>query len=210
MENRNLKESLVFDKNGLRGKIIRYTTSANANRNALIDLGHGQQVVIPVQNLVPRKTAGFDVAGLFEEWCKTSPHMDLHPTHASEDVEHNETISIPVIEEELEVQKRQVDTGTVRINKTITEREETVNQELSKETAKIERVPINRIVKEAADSRYENNTWIIPVYEEVVITEKRLMLREEIHITKEISVEHHHERIPLRSEIVTVDKSNEN
>ena len=210
MQNKEPKESLVFDKNGLRGKIVGYSTAADADKHALIDLGDGVQVAIPVQKLAPRKTAGFDVTGTFDEWRKSTRQIDSRRPLANDKFERGGTISIPVIEEELEVQKRQVETGTVRINKTIREHEEIVEQALAKESAKIERIPINRIVKEAATSRYENDTLIIPVYEEEVVVEKRLVLREEIRISKETSVEQHHERIPLRSETVTVDKSNEN
>lgn len=210
MQNKETKETLVFDKNGLRGKIVGYSTAANADKNALIDVGNGIQIVIPMQKLAPRKPTGFNVAGTFEEWRKANHPSNLHGIDANGDDDHGDTISIPVLEEELEVQKRQVETGSIRINKTISEREEIVDQALNRERAKVERVPINRIVEEAANSRYENNTWIIPVYEEVVVVEKRLVLREEIRVTKEMSVEQHHERIPLRSEKVTVEKSNEN
>lgn len=210
MQIKEAKETLVFDKNGLRGKIVGYSTAANADKNALVDVGDGIQIVIPMQKLAPRKPTGFNVTGTFEEWRETSHPSKLYGTDANREDGHGDTISIPVLEEELEVQKRQVETGSIRINKTISEREEIVDQALNRERANVERIPINRIVKEAANSRYENNTWIIPVYEEVVVVEKRLVLREEIRITKEMSVEQHHERIPLRSEKVTVEKSNEN
>lgn len=212
MQNKEAKEILVFDKNGRCGKIIGFSTAVNAEKTALIDLGDEVQIVIPVQKLAPRKTTGFEIAGTFEEWRRSNRQSESvrSRTHENGDIEHGETISIPVIEEELEVQTRQVETGAVRVNKIVSEREEVIDQALSKERAKVERIPINRVVDEALNSRFENNTWIIPVYEEVVVVEKRLVLREEIRITKEISVEQHHERIPLRSETVTVDKSNEN
>lgn len=212
MQNKEAKETLVFDKNGRCGKIVGFSTAVNAEKNALVDLEGDVQIVIPVQKLTPRKTTGFEIVGTFEEWRRSNRQSESvrNRTHENGAIEHGDTISIPVIEEELEVQKRQVETGTVRVNKIVSEREEVIDQALSKERAKVERIPINRIVDEALNSRFENNTWIIPVYEEVVVVEKRLILREEIRITKEISVEQHHERIPLRSETVTVDKSNEN
>lgn len=205
MQNEESKASLVFDKNGVHGKIVGYSTAANSVKNAVIVLSDGVQVTVPVQKLSPRKTAGYDVTGTFEEWRKL-----MRQTTPGSGVENVDTLSIPVIEEELEVQKHRVETNTLRINKTISEHEEVVDQALTKENVKVERIPINRFVKEAASSRYENNTWVIPVYEEVVVVEKRLVLLEEIRITKEMSVEQHHERIPLRKENVTVEKSNGN
>lgn len=208
MKNKEAEESFVFDKNGLRGKIVGYSTAATADKNALIELEGGIQVVIPMKKLAPRKPTGFKFTGTFEKWHKTNLPSKLHHIDANGEITHGDTISIPVIEEELEVKKRKVETGSVRINKTISEREEIVDQTLSIESVKVERIAINRIVEEAENSRYENNTWVIPVYEEVAVVEKRLFLREEIRITKEMSVEQHQERIPLRSEKVTVDKSN--
>lgn len=205
MQNEESKASLVFDKNGLHGKIVDYTTAANSVKCAVIVLNGGVQVTVPVQILTPRKTAGYDIAGTFEEWRKQT-----NRTAPDNVVEKVDTITIPVIEEDLEVQNHRVETSVLRINKTISEREEVVEHAVTKESVKIERIPINRVVKKAANSRYENNTWIIPVYEEVIVSEKRLVLLEEIRITKEISVEQHRERIPLRKEDVTVEKSNGN
>jgi hypothetical protein len=45
-------------------------------------------------------------------------------------------------------------------------------------------VQIDRIVAEPPVQRQEGDTLILPVVEEVLVVEKRLMLREEIRITR--------------------------
>jgi hypothetical protein len=56
--------------------------------------------------------------------------------------------------------------------------------ELFREGYSIERVQIDRIVAEPPVQRQEGDTLILPVVEEVLVVEKRLMLREEIRITR--------------------------
>ncbi|MCU1257248.1 MAG: hypothetical protein JWO80_133 [Bryobacterales bacterium] len=48
----------------------------------------------------------------------------------------------------------------------------------------IERVQVDRIVAEPPVQRQEGDTLVLPVVEEVLVVEKRLMLREEIRITR--------------------------
>ena len=54
--------------------------------------------------------------------------------------------------------------------------------------------------------REENGTTIISVVEEVLVVEKRWMLREEIHIRKRRTETHQPQRITLRSEDVQVER----
>ncbi len=48
----------------------------------------------------------------------------------------------------------------------------------------IERVKVDRLISEPAAQRQEGDTLILPVIEEVFVVEKRMMLREEIRITR--------------------------
>jgi uncharacterized protein (TIGR02271 family) len=55
------------------------------------------------------------------------------------DLERGETISVPVMEEEVEITKRPVKKGEVRVTKTATEEQRTVSAEVKEEKAKIDR-----------------------------------------------------------------------
>ena len=59
-----------------------------------------------------------------------------------------------------------------------------VDEPLLREEVNIERVPVNRVVEGPVQVRREGNTLIVPLLEEVLVVEKRLMLKEELHITK--------------------------
>lgn len=88
---------------------------------------------------------------------------------------------IPVVEEEVVIEKRPVAKGRVRVRKKIDERRETVNLPLAKERIEIRRVVIDRDVDDFLPVRSEGETTIIHIVEEVLVVEKKLRLKEEIH-----------------------------
>ena len=89
---------------------------------------------------------------------------------------------IPVIREVLVVDKQAIETGKVRISKK-TYHDQAIEQiELMAQKVSVERRQINEYVDSAPAVRYENGVTIIPVIKEVLVTEKRMLLVEEIHI----------------------------
>ena len=115
------------------------------------------------------------------------------------------SVTIPLMEETLNVTKREVVTGGVRLVKRVTEREETVDEPLLRESVQVERIPINRLVTEAPTSRQEGDTLIVPVLEEVLVVEKRLMLMEEIRITRTQTEVREPQTVTLRSEEAVIE-----
>ena len=111
---------------------------------------------------------------------------------------------IPVLVEELEVQKRVVETGKVRLTKVVHERETLVDEPLWRDHVTITRVPMERVVEGPVPVREEEGTTILSIVEEVLVVEKRWMLREEIHIRTERLETHQPQRITLRSEEVQI------
>lgn len=118
-----------------------------------------------------------------------------------------ESASIPVIEEKLQVGKEVVETGKVHISKRVHEEEETIGVPLSQEEVKVERMPVNKYVEKAPPGiRQEGDTTIISVLEEVTVVEKRLMLVEEVHISKHKENSISEQKVKLRKEEVVVDR----
>lgn len=122
-----------------------------------------------------------------------------------------EQVVIPVIREEIVVQRREVERGGVRVHKRIQEREETVEQPTYREEVTVEHVPIGRPIESIVgiEARAEGDTLIIPVVEEVLVVEKRLMLKEEIRITKRRIEETEQARVVVRSEQVEIEELDE-
>jgi len=92
--------------------------------------------------------------------------------------------TLALAEEVLKVGKRQVVKGRVRV-RTETETVETAARaELEGETVEVTRVPCERYVDEAPPVRTEGDVTILPVVEEVLVVETRLLLKEEIHLRR--------------------------
>jgi len=68
-------------------------------------------------------------------------------------------------------------------------------------------VPVGRVVSEAPQTRQEGDTLIVPILEEVLVVEKRLMLKEELHIRKQSSERTERQTIRLRSEQVKIEQT---
>lgn len=113
---------------------------------------------------------------------------------------------IPVLEEKLKVGKRKRVTGSVRVTKKVHEREELIDEPLFKEELSIERIPVNRYIKKAVPVRQEGDVIIIPVLEEVVVAEKKLLLKEELHIRKRTETLRDPRKIRVRSEEAVIER----
>lgn len=114
---------------------------------------------------------------------------------------------IPVIQEAVRVEKREFESGKVVVHKTVVERDEAVEILLRQQDLSVERVPVGRVVSEAPQTRQEGDTLIVPILEEVLVVEKRLMLKEELHIRKQSSERTEHQTIRLRSEQVKIEQT---
>jgi uncharacterized protein (TIGR02271 family) len=117
---------------------------------------------------------------------------------------------LPVISEELVVGKRQVETGRVRVSKAVRERQEIVQMPLIRERVDIRRVIFNRDIDAPLPVREEGDTVIVPVMEQVLVVEKRLRLKEEIHITRRKLEEQVNERVTLTSEEAVLERLHDN
>lgn len=118
-----------------------------------------------------------------------------------------ESVMIPVIDEQVQIDKRTVETGRVRLIKTVQESEEMVRVPLEQQAFEVERVAINQPVDTPPAVRYEGDTTIYPVLEEVLVVEKRLMLIEEVRVTKRLTTTHDPQQVVLRRETVTVERT---
>ncbi len=119
------------------------------------------------------------------------------------------SMTLPILEEVATVSKRTVPTGHVRLEKTVDVQTQTISEPLRREEAVVERVPVGTVVDPVSPPqvRTENGVTIIPVLEEMLFIEKRLILKEELHVRHSVSevVETH--TIALRKEEVVVNRS---
>jgi uncharacterized protein (TIGR02271 family) len=120
--------------------------------------------------------------------------------------EEDRAAAIPVFEEKLHVDKTISETDRVFIRTSVLERTEYADLDLRSDEATIERVPVGRIVDAPPAIRQEGGTVIVPVLEEIMVVQKRLLLKEEIHIRRQDIVQHIREPVRLRSEEVSLER----
>lgn len=126
--------------------------------------------------------------------------------------ESSSGVAVPVHQEQLHVGIRTVDTGRgVRVRKTVDEHEQRIDETLMHDQVDVRHVPVDKIValSEAPASRYEGDTFIVPILEEILVVEKRLRIKEEIHITRSKRPQRFSETVPLKSETVSVERFDE-
>jgi uncharacterized protein (TIGR02271 family) len=122
-------------------------------------------------------------------------------------------LKVPVFEEELSVDIRTFDTGRgVRVNKTVTEQPVTVDELLMHEQVDVHRVAIDQVLESGAalpTARYEGDVLIVPVLEEVLVVEKRMKLKEELHITRTRIEASQAQTVVLKKEHVSIERFDE-
>ena len=213
------KSAIVTDRDGLRGRIDDYVPQAQGEGGrpeVFVHLDDGRQVLMPVDELVLQNDGSFTVPFSLSDVAHPQQRETGGATIGTDAgdetlvtphrTREEERIVMPVVAETLDVQKRKVETGGVRIKKIVHEREEVVDEPLMREEVQVKRVPINRVVDAPVPVRHVGNTMIISLLEEVLVVEKRLMLKEELHITKGEVETYKPQRVTLRTEEAVVER----
>jgi stress response protein YsnF len=117
---------------------------------------------------------------------------------------------LQVAEEVVTVDKAVVTTGRVRVSTRTVERTDIAVLDLVSEEVEVARVPIGRDVEEAPAVRTEGDVTIIPVLEEIMLVETKLVLREELHVRRVRRVDTVQEPIALRRQDAIVEHVAEN
>jgi uncharacterized protein (TIGR02271 family) len=120
--------------------------------------------------------------------------------------EEQEVAVIPLVEERLDIAKREVETGRVRVRIHVDEREETLAAELTRDAVEIRRVARNVPLAELPTVRLEGNVTVIPVVEEQLVVEKRLVLVEEIHVLRKREVVNEAVPATVRAERAEIER----
>ena len=118
-------------------------------------------------------------------------------------------VTLPVIEERAVINRELVESGRVRITRQVHESDELVRVPLQHDEVRVERVAVNQYLPAGAPvppTRYEGEVMIIPVLREVAVVEKRLLLVEELRVTKQQITTEHAEPLHLRREEITVER----
>src|SRR5215203_3726455 len=180
---------VVKDSEGVTGTMPDPKTEVGSPSEVTVHLDMGGEVTIPSQ-LLSRKMlgSGYVFKGTFAEFYgsggKATREPDAARSHrgarsaaAGEPPPGTVTseqgaLVVPVMEEQLKVGRKRVETGKVRITKVVNERRELIEEPVFGEDVEVKRVPINRVVDGPPPVRMEGDVMIIPLLEERVVTQK--------------------------------------
>lgn len=115
----------------------------------------------------------------------------------------SEEIRIPLAEERIVVSKRDVSETAARIRMRTHIDDVEVSEALRTERVEIERVPMDLMSTSAPEARVENGVTIIPVIEEVLVVQYRVV--EEIRIKLHAETRDHAETVSLRRQEALIE-----
>lgn len=117
--------------------------------------------------------------------------------------------SIPIIEENLEVGKREVESGGARLRSRIVEKPVEESVRLRSEHVNIERNPVNRQANEADFDAFQEGTIEMREHKEIPVVGKEAWVREEVSLNKEVEETEETIRDTVRTTEVDVENLSE-
>ncbi|MDM9644801.1 YsnF/AvaK domain-containing protein [Rhizobium sp. S163] len=114
--------------------------------------------------------------------------------------------TIQLVEEELVLDKQAVSDARILVSTRTHTVRDFADVELGREVVDVERVAFGTVVDVAPKIRIDGDVTIIPILEERLVVEKRLVLVEELRITKRKSFRTERVEADLRKQTASVER----
>ena len=117
--------------------------------------------------------------------------------------------TINLLEEVLRVGKREIETGRVRVSVLTDTEQRVVAETLRSRRVEVERVKLGRRLEPGEampQSRIEGQELVVPIVEEMLVVEKRLVVTEELRIRIMQTEEKVEQTVPLRRQRAVVER----
>jgi hypothetical protein len=111
-----------------------------------------------------------------------------------------------LLAEGVTVSRRSVAGDTVHVEMVTHTRDFHIDESLSHTRVEVEHVPIGRPVTAVPPTREEGDTTILSVIEEIIVIERRLILKEEVHIRRVPVTQRHQETVAVREQTVEISR----
>ncbi|MGV3586491.1 MAG: YsnF/AvaK domain-containing protein [Adhaeribacter sp.] len=151
----------------------------------------------------------FNRNNLDTDYNRTNLDTDFNRTNLDSDRLDSDR-SIPIIEENLQVGKREVETGGVRLRSRIIERPVEEHLRLREEHVNVTRNPVNRPVGEGELNTFREGTIEMTEHAEVPVVNKEARVIEEVSLNKEVQERDEVVRDTVRKTEVDVENLNRN
>ena len=109
--------------------------------------------------------------------------------------------------EEASVSRQVIETGRVKVAKVTRVRDQNIDELLARTSVEVKTVPVGRLIDAMPAVRQDGDLTIVPVVEEALVVERRLMLKEELHIRRVQTTERHQQTVKLRYQTAEVTRT---
>lgn len=112
-----------------------------------------------------------------------------------------------LLAEEAKVSRETIETGRVRVAKVTRTRDQLIDELLGRTAVEVNRVPIGRLIEKMPAIRDDGDLTVIPIVEETFVVQRRLMLKEELHIRRVRTTERFQQTVKLRYQTAEVTRT---
>jgi hypothetical protein len=187
--------TIILDAEDVRG-LVDNEAVQRGDPTLWITLENGDRLLIPASLLTNNERPPFRIG---QRWA------DLLASHKAPTVAQEAVGDAALPFEE----NNQVEHGSspVRVRKITHEEDTLIQTAVIRQEMDVERVPKNEPLDEMPSVRYEGDTLVIPVIEEVVVVEKRLVLKEEIRVNRHQLETPWEQVVPVHKEQVIIEQN---
>lgn len=146
-------------------------------------------------------------ANAFEQ--AASGNHDTEEDLTASELRSGEELVLPVVEETAHIEKQLREKGRIRVSTKTDTIDNVLREALQGNAVGVSRLPIDRVIQEGEpvpQTRMEGGVTIIPILEEVLVVEKRLILKEEVHIRETSTNQDVEVPITLRKQRAVVER----
>jgi len=111
-----------------------------------------------------------------------------------------------LLAEDATVSRQVLETGRVRVAKVTRTRDHLIDELLAHTRFEVNRVPVGRLIDAMPAIKEDGDLTIVPIVEETVVVERRLMLKEELHIRRVQTNERFQQTVKLRYQTAEVTR----
>ncbi|RPI81725.1 MAG: DUF2382 domain-containing protein [Chloroflexi bacterium] len=195
------KSAVVFGTDGRIGTVEEDVAAQQERRNhVMLRMDNGQTVWVP-KDLLKRQPDGSYLIPIRRNQIEIQ-RRSLQPDR-KEDV-----LVVPIIQEELDIRRKMTESG-VRVTKKVVEEDRHIDEPGFVEHVDVERITKNIVIEKPISPYHEGETLVIPVFEEQIFIEKRLVLKEEVRVTRRREEIKNEQEVVLRREEVSIDQLDE-
>ncbi|MDB5819460.1 MAG: hypothetical protein JWQ11_3100 [Rhizobacter sp.] len=113
---------------------------------------------------------------------------------------------VALMQETLEVNRTQQETGALRVRVLVDQSMAQAANDTAIDAVTSTRVPRGLYVEARREPWNDGDVLVVPIYEEVMVCERRLMLKEEVHITRHTTRTSEPLEVPLRRERAVIER----